>query len=108
MLLLALLLTFSTMAVAEGAAEASPPPEIENEDGARTAESLEGEVTIVQGRNAIFEEYRRNGRLFMVKVIPNVGPPYYLIDSDGDGMLEFQGDDISGNWLIPQWVLFSW
>jgi hypothetical protein len=33
------------------------------------------------------EEYRMNGVLYMVKVTPTVGPPYYLIDTTGDGNL---------------------
>ena len=106
---LVLLLSLSVLAYAEDP-DLTAPPTIAHEDGAgpREAESLEGEVTIVQGRDAVYEEYRRNGRLYMVKVTPNQGYPYYLVDSDGDGTLEFQRSDIGGGLLIPHWILFSW
>ena len=43
----------------------------------------------------------------MVRITPRAGPPYYLLDLDGDGELDVEEDDIS-NISIPQWVLFRW
>jgi len=43
----------------------------------------------------------------MVKVVPQAGPAYYFIDSDGDGRLDARVNDIH-NISVPQWVLFSW
>jgi hypothetical protein len=92
--------------------DAPPPPSLlENAEIAPPAppvESIEPEVTIIQGSDAVIEEYRRNGRLYMVKVTPVVGPAYYLVDHDGDGTLEYSRSDIESNLLIPRWVLFSW
>lgn len=34
------------------------------------------------------EEYRQNGRLTMIKVTPQRGPSYMLIDTDGDGRVD--------------------
>lgn len=36
----------------------------------------------------IIEEYRQNGRVYMVKITPKKAPPYYLYDLDGDGTFE--------------------
>jgi hypothetical protein len=37
-----------------------------------------------EGENTI-EQYTREGRVYMIKVTPRVGRPYYLIDNTGDG-----------------------
>ena len=43
----------------------------------------------------------------MVRIQPQIGPPYFLLDLDGDGTLDVQRDRVS-DISIPQWVLFSW
>jgi hypothetical protein len=72
-----------------------------------SGEMLEPDVTIRKGEEETHYEYRINGQLYMVKVVPDIGPAYYLVDNDGDGTLESRSpeiDDIS----VPRWVLFSW
>lgn len=83
--------------------DAPPPPSIID-----SGESLEPEITIVGEEDRTLEEYRLNGKLYMVKVTPVAGPSYYLIDQDGDGELETNLDGIDENFAVPQWVLFSW
>lgn len=77
------------------------PPQVES------GEALEPEVTIIQTDKEVIQEYRINGRLYMVRITPQAGPPYYLLDIDGDGQLDVEENDIS-NISIPQWVLFRW
>ncbi len=73
------------------------------------AEDLgEESVYIFQKENSTVVEYRRNGLLFMVKITPDSGSPYYLIDNDGDGVLEPQQHPFSSGLIVPQWVLYSW
>ncbi len=79
-----------------------PPPVVVN------GEPIEPEVTIVQKKDAKVEEYRIHGKLFMVKITPIVGPAYYLRDNNGDGRMETRMNDLGGNIIVPQWVLFSW
>lgn len=43
------------------------------------------EVTITKKQDTTIEEYRVGGRLYMIKVTPKHGKPYYLIDQQGDG-----------------------
>ena len=72
-----------------------------------SGEPIEPEVTIIRKEEAVIEEYRVNGNLYMVKVTPAVGKPYYLVDHNGDGQLSRTNtpyEDIR----VPQWVLFSW
>ena len=84
--------------------EAAPPPPEQVQSG----EALEPEITIVRKKDAIIEEYRIHGNLYMIKVIPVVGPPYYLLDQDGDGKMETNMTEIYSDFVVPQWVLFSW
>ncbi len=77
------------------------PPQIES------GEALEPEVTIIKSEEKTVEEYRLNGELVLVKITPAVGPAYYLVDSDGDGVLDAQEHDVRSE-SVQQWVLFSW
>ncbi|MDX1518633.1 MAG: DUF2782 domain-containing protein [Gammaproteobacteria bacterium] len=93
--------------VNHGGLEPAPePPELP--DPLQSGETIEPEVTIVREQDRVVHEYRLNGRLYMVKVIPSVGKPYYLLDQDGDGRMESRMSDIYNNTIVPQWVLFSW
>ncbi|TDJ19106.1 MAG: DUF2782 domain-containing protein [Gammaproteobacteria bacterium] len=77
-------------------------------DPVESGEALEPEITIIRRDDAIITEYRVNGNLYMVKIVPAFGPPYYLIDRDGDGQMEGRINDIYDDIIVPQWVLFSW
>lgn len=86
----------------DAAATPAPPPSAEEEG------ELQPEVVIrKKGKNTI-EEYRIHGRLYKVKVTPPVGPPYFLLDSDGDGYMDVRRNDLKDQMVVPQWVLFSW
>jgi len=54
------------------------------------------------------EEYRIAGRLYMIKVTPDKGPGYYLVDTDGDGSLETREDGLASQIAIPAWVIKRW
>lgn len=74
----------------------------------QSGESLEPEVTIREGSKGKVYEYRINGKLVMVRVKPRVGPPYFFVDSDGDGNLEYTVDDPTQGPNVNQWVIFRW
>lgn len=78
------------------------PPPVES------GENLEPDITIIRKGKDTIEEYRINGKLYMVKIKPSIGPPYYMIDSDGDGNLDVRRSDVRRDMDIPRWVLFSW
>ena len=79
-----------------------PPPGMEAFDAA-----LEPQVTIVKTETETREEFRQNGRLYMVRVTPAVGPEYYLVDQQGDG--NFVQQDNPGTMVSPaMWRIFSW
>ncbi|MEE2892425.1 MAG: DUF2782 domain-containing protein [Pseudomonadota bacterium] len=60
------------------------------------------DVTIIEGETRTIYEYRQNGILRMIRVVPTTGRSYYLVPTDptsGYGNLE-QADT-----LVPQWIL---
>lgn len=89
--------------------EPPPPPENYNPPtapGAQSTEQPEPEVTITTKGTEIHEEYRLNGRLYMIKVTPKHGKPYYLVDPDGSG--QFRRSDFQPRIAVPMWVIKRW
>lgn len=108
-------LTASAADDTEKFAEVPPPPAAitvpvpdAGDDADTQAGGPQPEVTIVQRKDAKVEEYRLNGRLYMVKVTPFVGPPYYFVDRDGDGLMEARINGRGAEPRAPQWVILSW
>ncbi|MBL8438449.1 MAG: DUF2782 domain-containing protein [Zoogloeaceae bacterium] len=67
----------------------------------------EPQVTITRRGEDRVEEYRIRGKLYMVKVTPPHGVPYYLVDQAGEG--QFVRQDGPGNPMsVPMWVIKSW
>ncbi|RMG54789.1 MAG: DUF2782 domain-containing protein [Gammaproteobacteria bacterium] len=83
----------------------APPPTVE---GPPDRELAEPEVNIIHRGNRTIEEYRHNGQLYMVRIVPSKGRPYYLIDADGDGDLETRRFELEPAQVMPSWVLFRW
>lgn len=81
-----------------------PPPELLEEEGKHLPEP---EVTIIKRKDATIEEYRVNGQLRYAKITPSIGPAYYMVDTDGDGLLDRRHDDLR-NPPVQQWILFQW
>lgn len=52
------------------------------------------------------EEYRQNGVLYMVKVTPERGVPYYLMDTDGNG--KFNREDVVDHVAPVYWTIYEW
>ncbi len=82
----------------------APPPPMP----AEAEEGLEPEVTIIRKDDRTIEEYRLNGQLYMIKITPSKGYPYYLVDADGDGNLETRRNELDPRILVPSWVIFRW
>lgn len=71
------------------------------------AEDPVGEtVTIRNDGDNTYYEFRVNGEISEIKVVPKIGKPYYLIpthEEDGDFMRK---DD--PEMRVPSWVIFRW
>lgn len=66
------------------------------------------EVRIIHEKDKTVEEYRVGGKLRYVKITPSKGKPYYLVDRDGDGVLETEYSDLKGPPPVNQWLLLEW
>jgi hypothetical protein len=102
-LLLATLLAAPAALAEDRPPQLEPLPDIPPPPGMVDA-AIEPQITIVQRGEDRIEEYRIRGRLYMVKVTPPHGRPYYLIDQRGDGQMR-KYDDLSPNFQVPMWVI---
>jgi hypothetical protein len=64
----------------------------------------EPEVTITKETGQTIEEYRVGGRLYMIKITPAHGKPYYLVDDRGDGKFVRQ-DTLDNGFRVPRWII---
>ncbi len=83
---------------------AASPEQTETED----EDNAENGVIIQSPGQETINEYRINGKLYMIRITPQKGAPYYLVDADGDGDLETRTNELAPDFLIPSWVIFSW
>lgn len=99
-LLLTLLL--SSLAVAVGPSDR--PPDLQPVPDGPPGPDDAPPVTIKPSSPGRVVEYRANGKLYMLKVIPRYGKPYYLIDQRGDGQFARQ-DSLDSGMRPPMWVI---
>lgn len=67
--------------------------------------SLEPEITIHEGKDKMIEEYRVNGELYMIKITPRIGKPYYLLNRRSAAGMLHRGDMESGV-SVPMWQIY--
>lgn len=81
------------------------PPKVQDEDA-----MLEPTVEIRRDDDDnLVEEYRLDGRVYMVKITPRNGVPYYYLDDDGDGNLELREGDRAAHPVKPvHWKIKEW
>jgi hypothetical protein len=79
-----------------------PPPTITGTPD--TVASDEPEVTITTQTDQTVEEYRSGGKLYMIKITPKHGVPYYLIDERGDGKFKRQ-ESLDSGLRVPRWII---
>jgi hypothetical protein len=80
-------------------ADAPPPPPMAADD---TLD--EPQVTITKQTEQTIEEYRIGGKLYMIKITPKIGAPYYLVDDLGDGKFARQ-ERLDTGLRVPRWVI---
>jgi len=78
------------------------PPKVQDPD-----EQIEPQVVIRREDDRIVEEYHSGGVVYMIRIIPEVGPPYYLIDTTGDGNFDSRHEHMEP--VRPaHWKIFEW
>lgn len=85
--------------------DAPIPPKVLNDDA-----QVDPTVEIRRDEDDnIVEYYKLEGRVYMVKVTPRNGIPYYYMDDDGDGELELREGDRAAYPVKPvYWKLKEW
>jgi hypothetical protein len=81
--------------------QALPPPTLDANEAVD-----EPQVTITKQTGQTVEEFRVAGKLYMIKITPKVGKPYYLVDDRGDGKFARQESTDSGI-RPPRWVIHN-
>lgn len=106
LLMIPLLLTPLALFAAEPPPALEPLPEPPPAPAGYEPDPLtEPQVTITKKGEDTVEEYRMNGELYMQKVTPPHGVPYYLVKESVDGgwaKMDGPGERIA----VPQWILF--
>jgi hypothetical protein len=99
------------LVVATGRAQDARPPDLEPlpeppapPAGVADEDVGEPEVTIQQRGEDTYEEFRLNGQLYMIRVTPRNGVPYYLVDPAGTGNFARQ-DGLGADIRPPMWVI---
>jgi hypothetical protein len=80
---------------------APPPPALDPNEAVD-----EPQVTITKQTEQTVEEYRSHGKLYMIKITPKHGKPYYLIDDRGDGKFARQ-EGLDSGLRVPTWVIYK-
>ena len=62
------------------------------------------DVVIIAEEDKMIYEFRQNGELRMIRIVPNVGKPYYLVPLDPT---QGSGDLQQVDALVPSWVLWE-
>jgi len=69
-----------------------------------SANPNEPSIHIRHSDDKTFYEYKVNGELVEIKVVPKVGPTYYLVPTEDDEMKRQKDSNLT----VPKWVIFSW
>jgi len=96
-------LAANSPANAEPLEDVPPPPKVIDGEPLDNG-AVEPQITIRKKGTDTIEEYRINGELYMMKVTPAHGVPYYLHKEDQDGGWVNIGPNPPLS--IPKWVIF--
>jgi hypothetical protein len=99
----ALLLTLLLSGAALAAAPSDQPPGLTPvPDGPPGADDT-ATVSIKSTKEGTVEEYRTGKQVYMTKITPKVGKPYYMVDPIGNG--RFNRMETLPGLQPPQWVI---
>jgi len=95
--------SFASQPVPANLEPLAPPPAFDAAEGQAGDEPA---VTIIKQTEQTVEEFRAGGKLYMIKITPKVGAPYYLLDDRGDGKFVRQ-ESLDSGFRVPRWILFK-
>ena len=96
---------FASAVVAQTPPKLEPLPEVPPPPpGVRDIAPDEPRVRIAPQEGDRVEEVRDGGRVVMLKVTPRDGPPYYLVDTTGNGNW-MRRDSLDDALRVPMWPI---
>lgn len=79
------------------------PTSLAEEGSKNKKEKVKGpDVVLTESKTRSIQEYRQNGKLTMIKVVPKKGKPYYMVPEDPT---KHFGDLERAERLVPKWKL---
>ncbi|MCY3886047.1 MAG: DUF2782 domain-containing protein [Gammaproteobacteria bacterium] len=79
------------------------PATLAEEGSKNKKEKVKGpDVVLIESKQRSIQEYRQNGKLTMIKVVPKKGKPYYMVPEDPT---KHFGDLERADRLVPKWKL---
>ncbi len=79
------------------------PASLAEEGSKNKKEKVKGpDVVLTESKTRSIQEYRQNGKLTMIKVVPKKGKPYYMVPEDPT---KHFGDLERAERLVPKWKL---
>ncbi len=90
------------------AATGSAQPSLSELDLRLTEADFAPQVRVRDYENRTVEEFSVNSNVYMVRITPTAGAPYYLVDTDGSGDMEWNRGQPGFDMQVPQWALLSW
>ena len=102
--LLSLLVVLAAPVAAQTNGAVPPVPDAKPPVVSPIDDTLEPQVTIRKRDADTVEEFRRDGRLYMIKVTPPHGVPYYLVDTQGDGNFH-RMETLDDRVRVPMWII---
>jgi len=79
--------------------KALPPPTFDTNEDVDVPQ-----VTIIHRKGQTVEEFRFSGKLYMIKITPKIGLPYYMVDDLGDGKFT-RMESMDSRVRPPRWVI---
>jgi hypothetical protein len=123
-----LLAISSMLSVSAGQAQTASPPQLGEETKgtpaieeqtakvetpvAKTAtssdEKLSTKKTSLLGTSTIIESRRESGQIYSIELQHSNAPTQYIQETDSDGNIEFESNDLEETPNLPKWKIGSW
>lgn len=100
-----LLLAITAPVFAQKAPEVKSAPDVRPPPMEILDDNIQPQVTIKKRDGETVEEFRVNGRLYKVRVTPEHGVPYTLVDQKGDGTFTPIDGPGAPALSVPMWVI---
>ncbi len=103
------LLSLLCLSLGVNAAQPEHVAQTDNQTAPQTnveEESVDEPQVKIQTEEMKVQEYRVNGKLYMIKITPKHGAPYYLVDDRGDGKFARQ-EGLDSGLRVPRWTIKS-